>query len=96
MKWIPRDSNHQADSLSRIIDFDDYFINDDVFHMLDCKWGPHTVDKFACSYNAKLSRFNSDFTNPALKLWTLSPRTGREKIIGSFHRYRKLVELLPI
>ena len=24
-----------------------------------------------------------DFTNPALKLWTLSPRTGREKIIGS-------------
>ncbi|CAH3153203.1 unnamed protein product, partial [Porites lobata] len=24
MRWIPRDSNHQADSLSRIIDFDDY------------------------------------------------------------------------
>ena len=39
MKWIPRDSNHQADSLSRIIDFDDYSINDDVFHMLDCKCG---------------------------------------------------------
>ena len=53
MKWIPRDSNHQADSLSRIIDFDDYSINDDLFHMLDCKWGPHTVDRFACSYNAK-------------------------------------------
>ena len=31
MRWIPRDSNHQADSLSRIIDFDDYSINDDVF-----------------------------------------------------------------
>ena len=64
MKWIPRDSNHQADSLSRIIDFDDYSINDDVFHMLDCKWGPHTVDRFACSYNAKLSRFNSRFYQP--------------------------------
>ena len=37
MKWISRDSNRQADSLSRIIDFDDYSINDDVFHMLDCK-----------------------------------------------------------
>ena len=49
MKWIPRDSNHQADSLSRIIDFDDYSINYDVFHMLDCKRGPHTVDRFACS-----------------------------------------------
>ena len=32
MKWIPRDSNHQADSLSRLIDFDDYSIDDDVFH----------------------------------------------------------------
>ena len=61
MKWIPRDSNHQADSLSRLIDFDDYSIDDDVFHTLDCKWGPHTVDRFACSYNAKLSRFNSRF-----------------------------------
>ena len=57
MKWIPRDSNHQADSLSRIIDFDDYSINDDVFHMLDCKWS-------TCSYNAKLSRFNSRFYQP--------------------------------
>ena len=37
MKWIPWDSNHQADSLSRIIDLDDYSINDDVFHLLDCK-----------------------------------------------------------
>ena len=61
MKWILRDCNRQADSLSRIIDFDDYFINDDLFHMLDSKWGPHTVDRFACSYNAKLSRFNSRF-----------------------------------
>ena len=64
MKWIPRDSNHQADSLSRLIDFDDYSIDDDVFHTLDCKWGPHTVDRFACSYNAELSRFNSRFYQP--------------------------------
>ena len=64
MKWIPRDSNRQADSLSRIIDFDDYSINDDVFHMLDFKWGPHTVDRFVCSYNAKLSCFNSRFYQP--------------------------------
>ena len=43
MKWIPRDSNRQADSLSRIIDFEDYSINDDVFHMLDFKMGaPHS------------------------------------------------------
>lgn len=35
MKWIPRNLNANADHLSRIIDFDDYTINDDVFQMLD-------------------------------------------------------------
>ena len=35
MKWIPRDLNSFADHLSTIIDFDDYTINDDVFHILD-------------------------------------------------------------
>ena len=64
MKWIPRNLNYRADLLSRTIDFDDYTINDDVFLMLECKWGPHTVDRFACSYNAKLSRYNSRFYQP--------------------------------
>lgn len=64
MKWIPRNLNANADHLSRIIDIDDYTINDDVFQMLDFKWGPHTVDRFACSYNAKLVRFNSRFYQP--------------------------------
>ena len=50
--------------LSRIIDFDNYTINDDVFQILDVRWGPHTIDGFACSYNAKLSRFNSRFYQP--------------------------------
>ena len=61
LKWIPRSSNIEADHLSRITDFDDYTLNGDVFHMLDLRWGPHTIDRFACSYNAKLSRFNSRF-----------------------------------
>ena len=54
MKRIPRNLNANADHLSRIIYFDDYTINNDVFQMLDSKWGPHTVGRFACSYNAKL------------------------------------------
>lgn len=64
MKWIPRSSNSEADHLSRIIDFDDYALNDNVFHMLDFRWGPHTIDRFAWSYNAKLSRFNYGFYQP--------------------------------
>lgn len=65
IKWILRSLNYQADLLSRTIDFDDYTIHDDVFRTLDCKWGPHTVDRFACSYNAKVSRFNSRFYLPS-------------------------------
>ena len=34
MKWIPRSLNSYADLLSKVIDFDDYAINDDVFQML--------------------------------------------------------------
>ena len=64
LKWIPRSSNIEADHLSRIIDFDDYTLNDYVFHMLDLRWGLHTIDRFACSYSAKLSRFNSRFFQP--------------------------------
>ena len=50
--------------MSTTIDFDDYTIHNDVFRMLDCEWGPHTVDSFACSYNAKVLRYNSRFHQP--------------------------------
>ncbi len=61
IKWVPRGLNTQADSISQILDHDDYTINDNVFRKLDSLWGPHTVDRFACCYNAKLARFNSRF-----------------------------------
>ena len=48
MKWILKNFNANADHLSRITDFDDYTINDDVFQMLYSKRGLHTVDRFAC------------------------------------------------
>jgi len=59
--WIPRDYNYVADEISKIIDYDDYTINDDIFVFLDDLWGPHTVDRFACHYNRKLPLFNSKF-----------------------------------
>ena len=63
-KWIPRDLNSRADLISRLIDFDDYELNDAIFQGLDELWGPHSVDRFACNYNAKLPRFNSRFSQP--------------------------------
>ena len=34
------------------------------FRMLGVKWGPHSVDRFACSYNTKLACCNSGFHQP--------------------------------
>ena len=62
--WIPRDQNVVADRLSRITDYDDYSVHDEVLMRLDALWGPHSIDRFACSYNAKLPRFNSRFLQP--------------------------------
>ena len=62
--WIPCDQNVAADCLSSITDYDDYLVHDDVFMQLDALWGPHSIDRFACSYNAKLPRFNSRFLQP--------------------------------
>ena len=62
--WLPRRQNAQADFFSKVIDFDDYSVHDDVFRQLDQLWGPHSIDRFASSYNAKLSRFNSGFLQP--------------------------------
>ena len=62
--WIPRIENQRADFLSRIIDIDDWGTTVDFFQLLDCLWGPHTVDKFANMNNTKLLRLNSLYWNP--------------------------------
>ena len=61
LTWIPRDQNSEADRFSKVVDIDDYSVHDDVFIHLDRLWGPHSIDRFASSYNAKLPRFNSRF-----------------------------------
>ena len=60
-KWLPRDENTVADFLSRCYDCDDWLIKDHIFSVLDKLWGPHTVDRFSSSCNAKCKRFNSKF-----------------------------------
>ena len=60
-KWIPREQNKVADYLSCIVDYDDWGLSVAVFQLIEDKWGPHTVDRFPNSTNAKLLRFNSRF-----------------------------------
>ena len=35
-----------------------------MYKLLDAKWGPHTVDRFATCYNVQVERFNSRYACP--------------------------------
>ena len=61
---MPRASNEQADYLSRIVDPDDWSVSLPIFQLLNSRWGPHTVDRFADEHNCLLPRFDSRFWNP--------------------------------
>ena len=62
--WLPREENELADFISRIVDYDDWQVNPELFYGLDGVWGPHSVDRFADDYNSHLPRFNSRFACP--------------------------------
>lgn len=64
IEWVPRDRNTRADFISKLVDFDDWQVTEDVFKDLDSLWGPHTVDCFATYYNRKITRYFSRFWNP--------------------------------
>ena len=70
----PRDLNSRADAINKLIDHDDYTINGAIFQRIDLFGGPHTVDRFACSYNAKLPRFNTRFFQNGCE--SIPPRLG--------------------
>ena len=63
-EWIPRDLNERADSLSRIIDYDDWMLNPVVFAQIESLWGLHSIDRFASGQNRQISRFNSRCWSP--------------------------------
>ena len=83
-QWIPRSLNERADLLSRFVDKDDWSINPAVFRVIDAKWGPHTIDRFASHYNAQVPRFNSlNLPPPAAAVLTPCLRIGVMRTIGS-------------
>ena len=64
VKWIPREANSDVDTISKIIDYDDYSLNDSIYSRLNAKWGPFTIDRFTCTYNKKTKRFNARSYQP--------------------------------
>jgi hypothetical protein len=65
VEWIPRSKNDQADFISRIVDYDDWGVSDEIFIHLDSLWGPHEIDWFANYNNHKLPVFYS-------RSWTIN------------------------
>ena len=62
--WIPRGLNTEADALSKWEDSNDWQLYPSWFKILDRRFGPHQVDRFASADNNRLPRFNSFFHCP--------------------------------
>ena len=48
---VPRARNEQAGYLSRSVDSDDWSVSFPIFRLLNSRWGPDTVDRFADEHN---------------------------------------------
>ena len=64
IEWVPRDCNIRADFISKLLDFDDCQVTEDVSKDLSSFWGPYTVDCFVTYYNREVIRYFSIFWNP--------------------------------
>lgn len=61
---LPGEDNNLADSLSRLNPMTEWQLNPAAFKVIDNKWGPHSVDRFASHHNHLLPRYNSRFHDP--------------------------------
>ena len=75
--WVPRDQNVRADFLSHASQSrrHDYRLPPLIFARLDRRWGPHTIDRFACAATCQprsepfAGRFCNEYFHPAA-VWT--------------------------
>ena len=64
VEYIRSEANVWADALSRELDTEDWRLNPVVFKMLEERFGPHTIDRFASVTSAQLARYNSRWRDP--------------------------------
>lgn len=58
-KWVPRENNQEADSLSREKDYGDWGVTDEIARVVMNRFGLCTVDLFVDNTTAKCGRFFS-------------------------------------
>jgi len=62
--WIPREQNKEADFYSKMVDTDDWTIDNVTFQKICLELGKVTIDRFSNNLNCKVSIFNSKYYCP--------------------------------
>ena len=99
VEWIPRSLNEYADSLSRIIDYDDWAISAAFFSHVSSLFGPFEVDRFASSHTAKCKRFYSKFWCPGCEgvdAFSTSWATAKNYLVPPIHLVARTVSHLEV
>jgi hypothetical protein len=63
-RYIRLAANIRADTLCRELDTEDRQLNPRLFTYLQVRWGPYSIDLFACMLNTQLPRFNVTWRDP--------------------------------
>ena len=63
-KYLPGIKNEAADRLSRLKCQYEWCLHSKVFQILDLKWGPFTIDRFASLSTAQIPVYNSWYLDP--------------------------------
>ena len=59
--------NTESDALSRLSRQYEWQLHPKLFQLLERKWGPHSIDHFACVTNHLLPAYNSRYWDPQAK-----------------------------
>jgi hypothetical protein len=62
--YIAGKNNQKADALSRLPVCLEWKLHPAMFRILDRRWGPHTIDRFATMCNTQLPVYNSRLADP--------------------------------
>jgi len=57
VEWVPREENAFADDISKMLILEDSMLSRGFFHLMDVRWGPHTVDLFSSGASDQCNKF---------------------------------------
>lgn len=86
VNWLPREQNSQADFLSKVIDFVDHSVNDEIFRHLISSGAHILLTDLLAVVISSCPGLTLDFSSQVRKLLMLFRRTGPRRVNGLFHQ----------